>query len=115
MGRTSELDLRKKRIGPRPVNRMAVGIGRQRRRQRCGRRFSPLNAAMRTGMDAGDGSGHRRHFDVIDLGLTEISADLEKIAEISDLGGFWAGGDRGQPMSAARPCLACPNPSLLFF
>ncbi|PKI30814.1 hypothetical protein CRG98_048795, partial [Punica granatum] len=43
-----------------------------RRRRRFGRRFSPLDAAMKAGMGAGDGSGHRRHSAVVDLGLTGV-------------------------------------------
>ncbi|PKI68494.1 hypothetical protein CRG98_011132 [Punica granatum] len=35
-----------------------------------GRRFSPLDAAMKAEMDAGDSSGHRRHYAVIDRDLT---------------------------------------------
>ncbi|OWM64219.1 hypothetical protein CDL15_Pgr018790 [Punica granatum] len=56
----------KKRTGPRPVSRRAVGIGGQRRR----RRFSPLDAAMKAGVGSGDSSGHRRHSVVVDLDLT---------------------------------------------
>ncbi|OWM82118.1 hypothetical protein CDL15_Pgr001692 [Punica granatum] len=62
----------KKRIGPRPVSQRAAGIGGQRRRRRCGWRFSPLDAAMKAGMGAGDGSGHRQHSAVVDLGLTGV-------------------------------------------
>ncbi|PKI32693.1 hypothetical protein CRG98_046917, partial [Punica granatum] len=50
----------------------AVGIGGQRRRRCRGRRFSPLDAAVRAGMDAGDGSGHRRRFVEVDMGLTGV-------------------------------------------
>ncbi|PKI36036.1 hypothetical protein CRG98_043611, partial [Punica granatum] len=35
-----------------------------------GRRFSPLDAAMKAGMDAGDSSGHPRHSAVVDRDLT---------------------------------------------
>ncbi|PKI34008.1 hypothetical protein CRG98_045626 [Punica granatum] len=35
-----------------------------------GRRFSPLDAAMKVRMDAGDSSGHRRHSAVVDRDLT---------------------------------------------
>ncbi|OWM63384.1 hypothetical protein CDL15_Pgr022129 [Punica granatum] len=35
-----------------------------------GWRFSPLDAAMKARMDAGDSSGHRRHSAVVDRDLT---------------------------------------------
>ncbi|PKI41720.1 hypothetical protein CRG98_037876 [Punica granatum] len=56
MGRTLGLDLRESELG----------------RGLCGRRFSPLDAAVRAGMDAGDGSRHHRGFAVVDLGLTGV-------------------------------------------
>ncbi|PKI73583.1 hypothetical protein CRG98_006031 [Punica granatum] len=72
MGQTSRLDLRRKTNWAEARLPRVVGIGGQRRRRRCGRRFSPLDATMRAGMDAGDGSGHRRHFVVVDLGFTGV-------------------------------------------
>ncbi|OWM67657.1 hypothetical protein CDL15_Pgr024742 [Punica granatum] len=62
----------KERTGPRPVSQGRSGSGGQRRPRSCGRRFSPLDAAMRAGMDAGDGSGHRLGFAVVDRGLTGV-------------------------------------------
>ncbi|PKI76882.1 hypothetical protein CRG98_002669 [Punica granatum] len=43
---------------------------------------SPLDAAVGAGMDADDGSGHRRRFAVVDLGLTEIKTKIAKICDI---------------------------------
>ncbi|PKI34859.1 hypothetical protein CRG98_044705 [Punica granatum] len=62
----------KERIGPKPVSQGQSGSGGQRWPRSCGRRFSPLDAAMRAGMDAGDGSGHRLGFAVVDRGLTGV-------------------------------------------
>ncbi|PKI74799.1 hypothetical protein CRG98_004817 [Punica granatum] len=66
--------------------------GRRKRR----RRFSPLDAAVRAGMDAGDGSGHRQR-------LAVISADFGGNRGNPQFGDLRAGGDREQPASVARP------------
>ncbi|PKI78510.1 hypothetical protein CRG98_001098, partial [Punica granatum] len=55
MGCTCE----EREMGRGPLAEGRSGSGKRRRR-RCGRRFSPLDVAARTGMDAGDGSGLRR-------------------------------------------------------
>ncbi|PKI54800.1 hypothetical protein CRG98_024814 [Punica granatum] len=60
------------RTGQRPVSQGRSGSGGQRRPRSCGRRFSPLDAAMRAGMDAGDGFGHRSGIAVVDRGLTGV-------------------------------------------
>ncbi|PKI70673.1 hypothetical protein CRG98_008906 [Punica granatum] len=57
----------KERTGSRPVSQGRSGSGGQRRP-----RFSPLDAAMRVGTDAGDGFGHRLGFAVVDRGLTGV-------------------------------------------
>ncbi|PKI42556.1 hypothetical protein CRG98_037074 [Punica granatum] len=58
-------------MGRGPLAEGRSGSGKRRRRH-CGRRFSPLDVAARTEMDAGDGSGHRLVFAVVDRGLTGV-------------------------------------------
>ncbi|PKI41270.1 hypothetical protein CRG98_038332 [Punica granatum] len=76
LGRTGEVGLgwawagpAKKRTGSRPVSQGRPGSGGAVATA-SGRRFSPLDAATMAGMGAGDSSGRRRCFAVVDRDLT---------------------------------------------
>ncbi|PKI49185.1 hypothetical protein CRG98_030421 [Punica granatum] len=60
-----------KRTGPRPVSQGRPGSGGAAATA-SGRRFSPLDAATTAGMGAGDSSGRRRCFAVVDRDLTGV-------------------------------------------
>ncbi|PKI47573.1 hypothetical protein CRG98_032038 [Punica granatum] len=98
---------KKKELGRGPL----TGGGRDRGAAAA----TPLDAAVRAGMDAGDGSGHRRRFAEVDMGLTGvktvgigenfgISADLAENRGNS-MRGFL--GWRGSRAAGER----CPGPA----
>ncbi|OWM88853.1 hypothetical protein CDL15_Pgr020807 [Punica granatum] len=72
MGQAFGLGLQKNELGRGPVSQGRSGSGGRRRPGSCGGQFSPLDAAMSAGIDAGYGSGHRSGIAVVDRGLTGV-------------------------------------------